>query len=204
MIFCCRFPEKKRKYLPINRSEKMLGSIASGKWVLHPTFMSTSMRSGKLAEFARFEWGNPDNGFLDAKMSDLEKSLAAASYRTRRKREEGGERGSRETGAFAGFRAIMHTSESRVDAFKRLIELGGGKVVEAQPPYSNPGEATHMLAEPSRLPGIKVDYRALATAGVAVVTPLYLNEYLVTDPPPKVDRFIIEEFRSFWKNRLKP
>ncbi len=106
----------------------MLGSIASGKWVLHPSYLESCQKSGRVLPAASFEWGNPENGFVTngGGMSDLERSLAAASFRWRKKRED--KRGG--GGAFAGFRAIIHTSENRVDAFRRLIELGGGKVLK--------------------------------------------------------------------------
>jgi hypothetical protein len=39
-------------------------------------------------------------------------------------------------GVFEGIRAIIHTSESRAEAFRRLLELGKGSVVTtAVPPF---------------------------------------------------------------------
>jgi hypothetical protein len=32
----------------LSRSEKMLGSIASGKWLLHPSYMTASIKQNKL------------------------------------------------------------------------------------------------------------------------------------------------------------
>ncbi len=75
--------------------------------------------------------------------------------------------------------------------------------LQVHPPFSNPDGATHLLAEPSRCSGVKIDYRSLAAASVAVVSPVYINEFLVADPPPKVDRFIVDEFKNHWANRNK-
>ncbi len=109
----------------------MLGSIASGKWVLHPSFMPACLDAGRVVSEDRFEWGNPENEFVvpGSEMTDLERKLAAASFRWRKKRTSVAASKSH-AGAFSGFRAIIHTSKSRVDAFKRLIELGGGKVLK--------------------------------------------------------------------------
>lgn len=101
---------------------------------------------------------------------------------------------------FTGIRAIIHTSESRKGAFARLILTGKGRVLdEAQPPYKESLGATHCLAELKRLPNTKLDYEALAKHRVAVVGPLYMNEFLITDPTPCVEDFIIEDYKSFWQ-----
>ena len=69
----------------LSRSEKMLGSIASGKWVLHPLFMRACADAGEVIDERAFEWGAPDNGFVDKdRMSELELGLARASHRWRK------------------------------------------------------------------------------------------------------------------------
>ena len=57
-------------------------------------------------------------------------------------------------GAFSGFCCILHTSNGRAEAFKRLIELGKGRVIASRPPYTDHSGATHCLAEPSKLPNV--------------------------------------------------
>jgi hypothetical protein len=105
----------------------------------------------------------------------IEKKLAEASYRWRVIIQKDPRRG-----VFDGIRAIIHTSDSRKDAFKRLLELGKGRVVtNAAPPYRDPKDATHCIAEPQKLPRMAMDYATLAAKGVAVVGPFYINEYLV-------------------------
>ena len=42
----------------------------------------------------------------------------------------------------------------------------------------------------------------LAQRGVAVLTPMYINEYLVAgDEKPPVDEFLVEKFKEHWKKR---
>ncbi len=173
----------------ITRSEKMLGFIAAGKWVLHGSYATECKSAGKILPPASFEWGNADNGFL-AGLDSMGSNLARAAFRWRRSVRR----------AFEGFRIIVHTGPERRAAFARLVELGGGEVVtDAQPPYSNPLGATHCLAEPQRLPKTQVDWRSLAKAGVAVVEPVFINQVLVSDPPPLVEDFLVKEFQPYWK-----
>ena len=85
------------------------------------------------------------------------------------------------------------------------MELGGGKVIDnsqkVKSPYSDPKDATHCIAEPNKLPKQSIDYEALAIKGVAVVNPVYINEFLANDPPPNVNNHLIEDFKPYWKKR---
>ena len=54
------------------------------------------------------------------------------------------------------------------------------------------------MAELKKLPNQKLNFEALAKQRVAVVGPLYINEFLTTDPPPKVEEFLVEEYKSAW------
>ena len=183
----------------IARSEKMLGSVASGKWLLHPSYMSDCVNAGKLLDEHRYEWGSDENDLINDLSSELEMKLAKASHRLRVKREKGLDP------IFSGIKAIIHTNEQRKSSFKKLLELGGGKIIDSlhnvKPPYSDPKDATHCIAEPNKLPKQSIDYVALALKGVAVVNPVYINEFLANDPPPNVENHLIEDFKPHWKKR---
>ena len=183
----------------IARSEKMLGSIASGKWLLHPSYMVDCIESGRILDEENYEWGNNKNDLINDLSTDLERKLAKASHRLRVKREKGLD------SVFSGIKAIIHTSEQRKASFKKLLELGGGKIIDSslkvKPPYSDPKDATHCIAEPNKLPKQSIDYEALAMKGVAVVNPVYINEFLANDPPPSAENHLIEDFKPFWNKR---
>jgi len=170
-----------------------LGSVASGKWVLHPSYMRDCKKAGRLLDESSYEWSE----HLEQCSTDLEKGLGAAAKRWRLVVSSG-----KATGALAGFRVLIHTSASRAEAFGRLIKLGGGTVLtSSKPPYSGYVEdATHCLSEPQKVSKgeQKLDYRALAANGVAVVSPLYVNEFLTQDPPPKPEGFMLEDYRKVW------
>ena len=56
----------------VGRSEKVLCSVASGRWLLHPSYIVESLAQGRWLEEERFEWGNELNGFLDVQMKTKE------------------------------------------------------------------------------------------------------------------------------------
>ena len=182
----------------MTRSEKMLGSIAKGMWVLHYSFMEACYQADQILPEADFEWGNPSNGFLSKMKNPLEQKLATAAFKSRLDRVEGRQP------VFKGFKAIVHALEPRKSAFIRLLELGGAQVLQdIRPPFSDPGEATHLIAEPSKLPKVSVDYEALANRGVAAVSPLYLNEYLISHPKPSINDFLVDPIKPHWQTKSK-
>ena len=63
-----------------------------------------------------------------------------------------------------------------------------------------PEGTTHMVAQPEKV-RVSVDYESLAQRGVAVVSPIYINEYLIADPRPQVDTFLVEPFKAHWTKR---
>ena len=65
----------------MGRSEKMLGSIASGKWILHPSYVETCVKADEiLPNFADYQWGNPDTDFIH-EVTEKERQLAKAAFR---------------------------------------------------------------------------------------------------------------------------
>eukprot|EP00096_Caligus_rogercresseyi_P004819 TRINITY_DN19347_c0_g1_i1.p1 TRINITY_DN19347_c0_g1~~TRINITY_DN19347_c0_g1_i1.p1 ORF type:complete len:376 (-),score=114.04 TRINITY_DN19347_c0_g1_i1:171-1178(-) len=173
------------------RSEKMLCAIASGKMFLHSSYLEDCLsRQEIILPPEAYEWGHPQNSFL-SKLTGFEEQLAKASYKWRLRLRES----PRQKGSFTGIVAIIHTTPKRREAFQRLIEFGGGSVLSLSPPYSDPRNATHVFAEPSKVPKSRIDYEGLASKGIAVLEPIFINEYLIQDPPPPVENYLIPEFK---------
>jgi hypothetical protein len=63
--------------------------------------------------------------------------------------------------------------------------------------------ATHCIAELSKVPRAAIDFASLAEKNVAVVGPFYINDYLTSDPPPKVEPHLVDEFKPFWEKRKR-
>ena len=121
---------------------------------MHPSYIVACKAAGRMVGADEFEWGNPRNGFVDQLTSSLEKKLAAASFKWRVEVQSG-----RSKGALEGIRAIVHSNKQlRVESFSRLVSLGGGKVVKAEPPYTDPKDANHCLYE--KVSDVFVDFKA--------------------------------------------
>ena len=70
-------------------------------------------------------------------------------------------------------------------------------------PYSANTGATHLLTETKYLVGGQVDYMGLANQGIPVLKPLYLNDFLISDRPLDLDRFLLDAYRPHWESLKK-
>jgi len=174
----------------VSRSEKMLCSVAAGKWVLHPSYIHDSLKEGKWQDESKYEWGNLDNNLIENK-STLDWKLATAARKWRL--DEGG--------AFDGMKFILNMQGSKLGAFHRLIQAGGGELLNVQSPFTACQGATHLLSEPKLAVGM--DFNSLALKGVPVLKPIYVNDFLTSDNPPSLDDFLIEDFKPFWEKRKR-
>ena len=180
----------------LKRSEKLLGSMASGKWILHPCYMQDCVKEKKLLPAAKYEWIH----YVDQVEDKLGKELASAANFWRLKVSRG-----ECEGVYSGFKVIMHTTSVRMGQFARLIESGKGQIVDkAKKPFTDAAKfgVTHCIVEPSKVAKKSVDYRALALARIAVVGPMYLSEYLINcrENPPNIEEYLVDEFKPFWKD----
>lgn len=108
-------------------NEKLLTSIAAGKWVLNPEWLSESEKENRFLEEYKFEWGNPAATIMNTgseTISDDEANIAAAAHYWRLNRSRG-----ISDGPFHGITAILHLREKNA-SFQRLLEAGGGEVVD--------------------------------------------------------------------------
>jgi len=189
----------------VARSEKILCSVASGRWVLHPSYIAESLSQGRWLEEERFEWGNELNGFLKEQLKvaakegkeNTEVKLAAAARRWRLQGQGvGGE-------AFNGWKVILVVPDQKKGQFERLIAAGGGEVVKGRAPFTNAPELTHMLTESKYLGKEKVDYSGLAMRAVPVLKPLYLNDFLTSEKKnASIDNYMmhmLEEAKPHWE-----
>ena len=85
----------------------------------------------------------------------------------------------------------------------RLIQAGGGEVVQSKSPYTNASRMTHLLTDNKYASSKQIDYQALASKGVAVLKPVYLSEFLTSNSAPNLEQFMIEEFKPFWESRKR-
>ncbi|KRT81163.1 hypothetical protein AMK59_5272, partial [Oryctes borbonicus] len=153
-----------------SRNEKMLSSMAGGKWILHPDYIKRSLEIGKLADEEEFEYGNPKFSKNIKIQMDRETELRGNAIHWWRL-----EITKRGYGAFHDMRAIVVSN--RRDSIKRVIEAGGGMVVDAKPPFTEEIYATHCLLDPKFVSNM-ADYVPLAEQGIYIFNTLYINDFL--------------------------
>jgi hypothetical protein len=115
----------------VSRSEKMMCCVASGLWVLHPSYVTHSMERQRWLEEDKYEWGNKDNGW------GWRWRLGMAARRWRQR--GGGE-------AFSGMKVMLVMPARRRDQVQRLVEAGGGEVVAGRP-APNKLAITHIITD---------------------------------------------------------
>ncbi|CAG9576231.1 unnamed protein product [Danaus chrysippus] len=169
------------------RSEKMLGSVAAGKWILHPAYISRSRAAGRFLEEEEYEWGNPKASCLPS-LTGAEKSLAQAAHRWRAARKAGGR------GPFDGMRAVLHVPAARKRLLARLLEAGDGIALDDEPPYSEVN-VTVCFADLKRYPLSERDSSWFISRGTPVCPPVLLSSYLTEDTPPDPLQHCFPNFR---------
>ena len=70
-------------------------------------------------------------------------------------------------------------------------------------PYSGNTGATHLLTETKYMVGAQVDYVSLAKQGIPVLKPIYLNDFLISDKPPDLERFLLDVYKPHWESIKK-
>ncbi|XP_076674457.1 mutagen-sensitive 101 isoform X2 [Andrena cerasifolii] len=179
-----------------SRNEKMLGSIASGKWILHCMYLRDSEQEGKFLDEEKYEWGNPrSKGTIPDPSAGIEEIIASAAYKWRLKllMEPS------INGPFDNMVALLLASGDKYDQFKRLIEAGGGRVVHARPPYDTSPtgkKITHCFVN-IRQVSQPIDWAMLASKGILCFMPQYLSDYLTTQTPLNPRECVISEFKKY-------
>ncbi|XP_043677454.1 DNA topoisomerase 2-binding protein 1 isoform X1 [Vespula pensylvanica] len=177
-----------------SRNEKMLGSIATGKWVLHCMYLRDSEANGNFLDEEKYEWGNPKSkGIIPDTTGEVENAIAAAAHRWRIKLLK------EPYGPFHDMVALLLASEEKYDQFKRLIEAGGGTVVQARPPYdvnSSGKKITHCFVNIKQVQQ-PIDWARLASKGILCFLPQYLSDLLTAEPPFNPRDRVIPEFKKY-------
>ncbi|XP_025419492.1 DNA topoisomerase 2-binding protein 1 isoform X2 [Sipha flava] len=169
-----------------SKSEKYLCSLASGKWILHPSYIDACLEKNCFLPEDKYEWGNP--------LSDLSLStpLHGAGYRWRSKISSG------QPAAFKGMKAVLLTSEIRYQALKRLIEAGDGEILHKNELLNS----THCIVDHGH-GDIPVPLNEIAVKGILLLPAPFLADTLLKDPAPDAKKCLIPEYQAFY-NRLAP
>ncbi|XP_016844726.1 DNA topoisomerase 2-binding protein 1-A [Nasonia vitripennis] len=176
------------------RNEKVLGSIASGKWVLHYLYIEACRDEKKFVDEEEFELGNPKSvGKIPDPSSENEKMIMSAAHRWRMRllKNPGG--------AFRGMVALLIVQQEKREQFERLIHAGGGIVVEAKPPYDNSPKSkkiTHCFVQLKQVDQ-KLEWATMANKGIMCFPPQYLNDALMSEKPLNPRECVLPDFQKY-------
>ncbi|KAL1116074.1 hypothetical protein AAG570_005569 [Ranatra chinensis] len=172
------------------RSEKLLCSIASGKWVLHVSYLDQCYESRQFLPEEDYEWGNPrSSARLPAVgVGSQEALLARAAYWWRHRVTE---IGARLALPFAAMKAVLLTVPNKTPQYSRLLLAGGATILEQEKIL----EATHCFVDVGKVK-IPVDIKQLARREIHCLPPVYLGDYLSKIPAPSPQNYWIEEYRN--------
>ncbi|XP_078670927.1 DNA topoisomerase 2-binding protein 1-like isoform X2 [Branchiostoma floridae x Branchiostoma belcheri] len=175
-----------------NRNEKYLSALAMGRWILHRSYMEACREAKAFVEEDPHEWGTATD------VSGLPENVARLALAARRWRQNLADLRARNDdpgiNAFQNWAVLLHVEQSRTSGFKRLLESGGARVLSTRPPHANVHEATHAFIE-IKGKGVdpSLDIQALVQAGVWCLKSEYIADYLMQDPIPKPQNFVISE-----------
>ncbi|XP_055843920.1 DNA topoisomerase 2-binding protein 1 [Episyrphus balteatus] len=174
-----------------NRGEKMLGCIASGKWVLGLAYIEECFAQNCFVNEELFEWGNP-KAFNLPELTKEEQVIANAAHRWRKQLADSDEPNA---GAFSGFHAILRISDRHKESLKNVIKAGHGKILQVESPYSSSDQvrhATHCFVDVKKAPLTPSDYAVLMEHGVKVLSQLYINAYLMNGKDADVGPYTLK------------
>ncbi|CAB1349570.1 unnamed protein product [Coregonus sp. 'balchen'] len=155
------------------RNEKYLAAMASGKWILHRSYLEACRSVGHFIQEDAYEWGS--SSILDAlpSISSQQKRLALAAMRWRRNLQEHNDL----EGAFSGWTVMLNIDQTR------------------DPSPSLYKGTTHLFAEFSRLkPGdFRVDVPEAMSQGVKCLKPEFIADYLMQEPSTPIEMYYLPQ-----------
>ncbi|GLV38033.1 mutagen-sensitive 101 [Carabus blaptoides fortunei] len=170
------------------RNEKILSSMAAGKWIVHVSYVQASVEASKFVDEEEYEFGNAKSA-LNLSGLVANTSIVESLHWWRIRIQE------QEHGAFHGMRALVFSKNK--PALVRLIEAGGGVVVSANPPYTHSVDATHCFVD-MKLRMATADFVPLAEQGIPCLTVLYLSNYLNTRTNCTMKDFYIPDLEHYY------
>ncbi|KAG0723109.1 DNA topoisomerase 2-binding protein 1 [Chionoecetes opilio] len=178
----------------LSRSERTLAAIASGKWVLHDSYLDHSREAGHFLKEETYAWGNPAAEHLPClEPVSTRAQLAKAAWRWRC--AIGGPGGKVRQRPFQHMVALVHSSKDRVGSFSRMIKAGGGAMGTAKPPYGNLEGITHFFVEMDKAQE-KVDIEPFVVRGIPCLKPIFINNYLLMEELPEEENHLISQYKD--------
>ncbi|XP_035827275.1 DNA topoisomerase 2-binding protein 1-A isoform X2 [Aplysia californica] len=171
------------------RNEKFLSCVASGKWVLHKSFLEACRKEGKFVAEEAHEWGSSFTLPLMQDMTAQANKLAAAAHKWRKKVAAMKKSKSLVTGAFHGWKILLCLDRAKQENFQRLLAAGGADVSILRPPFPSRVHGTHVFIELNKVKISQEDLEKLVSEDIHCLKPEFIPAYLTDDPPPDPSEF---------------
>ncbi|KAK7101140.1 hypothetical protein V1264_023978 [Littorina saxatilis] len=155
----------------LSRSEKFLGALILGRWVVRPQYITASLRAGKWLDEVDYEWSSLEAGH--------DQTLAVAAKRNRWRASNSTEK------IFTDWQAAVALSDAkRQSVYKRLLVLGGAKVCDVKLPVKDPFKysdcLTYLFVDETTAPLTQ----SLQDMGVMCLCADYISDFIVLHPSP--------------------
>ncbi|GAV09316.1 DNA topoisomerase 2-binding protein 1 [Ramazzottius varieornatus] len=163
------------------KNEKFYGCCATGRFILHPSYIIHSAKAGHYLPEEEYEWGNVDKAaHLLLDLDDNNMKLAKAAHRWRLHVSRG------HPPAFTGWTVIVLAEQAvRGDGYIRMLKAGGATVLPNTPPLLQyVKRATHLLYESGKVAISREEVEAFEAAGVICNRPEMLSQYITDQTPP--------------------
>ncbi|KAH9488852.1 hypothetical protein Btru_058685, partial [Bulinus truncatus] len=166
------------------RNEKCLSSVASGKWVLHKSYLEACRKEGKFVEESPHEWGSEYTLSLMQNMETQNAKLAAAAHKWRKKIADIKKINPSCKGAFDGWKVLLCLDTKKEDNFKRMLEAGGAIVTALRSPFPENIIGTHAFVDLSKVKIPEEDLEKLLLADIHCLKAEYIPAFLMENPSP--------------------
>lgn len=176
----------------MTRAEKLMGSIAAGLWVLHPSYLTrlAVVKDVSALKEEDFEWGNPKVTMPLNELSPKVRECVVSAHHWRcdiklRKKPP----------PFFGMQFILKIAPPKSEVFKRLFEAGGGRVKTVDT-VGEGGKVFCLQESVQTLSQSEMEF--FAKKGICCVTTLFISDVILRKPTAVVDN-MVTGFADVWK-----
>lgn len=172
------------------KNEKLLSSVASGKWVIHPQYLIASQEQNKFVPEEEFEWGGAGTEEFLSNLPMGSRKLARCPFRWRVKLN-GVE------GAFQGWKVVVIADDkAKQSTYVKILEAGSAEVLPSDASSSTLHKLSHAIVDMKKRTLSQLDLNPYISNNIKCIKPEYLAFFLIEDPSPDVENFIIPEAKE--------
>ncbi|GFR12558.1 DNA topoisomerase 2-binding protein 1-A [Trichonephila clavata] len=175
------------------KNEKLLSSIASGKWVLHPQYFTACEEQMKFVPEEDFEWGGP---FTEEFLQNLPNSCKKMAYCPFRWRVKLNIQTSLK-GAFNDWVVLVIADDKAKQlTYTKILEAGGAEVLSSEMSNHDLERLSYVIVDMKKRSLSQIDLSPYISNKIKCVKPEYLAFFLIEDPAPDIENFIIPEAQN--------